>query len=74
MGKPVNISERLSDYFYKKNPSNDEVLKCLNECAEYLELKKVSEFAKIKGVSVQNVYQNYNTVKVLGSQFVINNN
>ena len=68
------ISQRFGKYCHEKGVNNDELFKILNTCICYLELKTIAEFAEDNNVSVQHIYQNLKTHKILGLKLITDNN
>ena len=78
MKTPVNtksFSERLDKHLFEKGESNEELFKSLNVIAGFLEITSVKQYAKLKGVSVQSVYQNHKDkiISLFGNKVIFDN-
>lgn len=67
------ITERLEELFYSGKISNSGLVSIMKLCEELLALKKVSDYAKVNGISPQEARKFRDTIKVCGYTLIIDN-
>lgn len=68
-----DLADRFTKHLFTKCPDKDIALKCLNGLIDFLNIERVSSYAKRQGISVQAVYQYYETFEIDGVKFVADN-
>ena len=73
MEEPINIGDRLEEYIYSNNITENEWLKILNLAETYGGVKSVKQYSINNNISVQGVYKHRKIHTFANNKFVIDN-
>jgi len=68
----INTLNRIGQLVQEGKLSNEFLVNTCKLCADFLNLQKVAEYAKEKGISRQAAYK-HDVVEIFGTKFVIDN-
>ena len=70
-GYEKNVKNRIGQLIHEGKLSNEFLVSCLKLCEDYLNLQRISDFAKENGVSTQGLRGNKNIIKICNYQLII---
>jgi hypothetical protein len=71
--REINIINRIEEIIHTEGASNDFLVSILKLSEQYLNLKRVSEMAEIKGHTTQWVRKSDKVITICGYQLIPNN-
>lgn len=73
MSKLNEIKDLIDTEMFEGRLTNDNLVEIIEHSADYLNLQKVSDYAKNEGISVSAVYRYRKVIDFRGVKFVVDN-
>lgn len=69
----INTIDRLGKYIHEGNLSNEAIVKIIELCGDFLNLKTISDYAKENNISYNGAKRFRTNVTLFNTKFIIEN-